>query len=74
MVRAGHIVAAPTFLLLLNFDRRLLAGGPAARFFHRIVETLEHAETELAEPETPAKRVEPYRQPDAAREAAAVPA
>ena len=44
IVRADRIVAAPTFMLLLNFDRRLLAGGPAARFFQRIVEILEQAE------------------------------
>jgi len=33
--------------LVLNFDRRVMAGAPAAKFFHRIVELLEAADSEL---------------------------
>jgi hypothetical protein len=48
VVRDDQIVACPTFLLSLNFDRRVMAGAPAARFFKRIVEVLEHAQSEMA--------------------------
>ena len=44
----GAIVARTTFTLTLNFDRRVMAGAQAARFFRRIVERLERAETEMA--------------------------
>jgi hypothetical protein len=55
VVREGAIVARPTFLLTLNFDRRVMAGAQGARFFNRLVEVLQHAETELApEGEAPA--------------------
>jgi hypothetical protein len=47
VVRGEAIVACPTFTLTLNFDRRVMAGAQAARFFKRIVERLEKAETEL---------------------------
>jgi pyruvate/2-oxoglutarate dehydrogenase complex dihydrolipoamide acyltransferase (E2) component len=47
VVRAGQVVACPTFMLTLNFDRRVMAGAQAARFFHRLTELLEHAATEL---------------------------
>jgi pyruvate/2-oxoglutarate dehydrogenase complex dihydrolipoamide acyltransferase (E2) component len=47
IVRDGEVVAAPTFTLFLNFDRRVMVGAPAARFFARIVEILEHAHAEL---------------------------
>ena len=40
----GNVVVRPTFTLTLNFDRRLMAGAQAARFFHRIVELLENPE------------------------------
>lgn len=48
VVRGGKVVARPTFALTLNFDRHVMAGAPAAKFFNRIVELLERAETELA--------------------------
>lgn len=48
VVSGGQIIASPTFTLTLSFDRRMLAGAPAARFFRRIVVILENAETELA--------------------------
>ena len=53
IVKGDEIVAAPTFNLSLNFDRRIMAGGPAARFFHAIVERLESAEEYLADPQIP---------------------
>jgi pyruvate/2-oxoglutarate dehydrogenase complex dihydrolipoamide acyltransferase (E2) component len=40
-VEGGAISARPSFHLTLNFDRRLMAGAAAARFFHRLVEILE---------------------------------
>lgn len=48
VVRDGKVVACPTFLLTLNWDRRVMAGAQAARFFRRIVEILEQAQTEMA--------------------------
>src|SRR5262249_5463 len=48
VVRGGQVVPRTTFKLTLNFDRRLIAGAQAARFFKRITDILEHAGTELA--------------------------
>jgi pyruvate/2-oxoglutarate dehydrogenase complex dihydrolipoamide acyltransferase (E2) component len=48
VVAAGEVVVRPTFSLLLNFDRNVMAGAPAARFLKRIIELLEHAEGEMA--------------------------
>lgn len=47
VVRDGQVVARPTFTLTLSFDRRMMAGAQAARFFRRIVEILEAAESEM---------------------------
>jgi hypothetical protein len=47
VVRDAQIVACTTFTLTLNFDRRVMAGAQAARFFKRIVDVLEGAETEM---------------------------
>lgn len=47
-VRDGQVVPCPMFTLTLNFDRRIMAGAQAARFFKRFVDILEHAETEMA--------------------------
>ncbi len=47
VVRNGRVEARPTSHLLLNFDRDLMAGAPAARFFQCIVEHLEQAEHKL---------------------------
>ena len=44
----GMVVVRPTFSLSLNFDRAVMAGSQAAQFFRRIVEVLEHAESEMA--------------------------
>lgn len=41
MVKDGNVVPCSTFLLSMNFDRRIMAGAPAARFFKRIVDHLE---------------------------------
>jgi pyruvate/2-oxoglutarate dehydrogenase complex dihydrolipoamide acyltransferase (E2) component len=43
----GRVVARPTFNLILNFDRRIMAGAPAARFFKRMVDAIEHADAEF---------------------------
>jgi pyruvate/2-oxoglutarate dehydrogenase complex dihydrolipoamide acyltransferase (E2) component len=51
VVRGEAIVACPTFTLTLNFDRRVMAGAQAARFFRRIVERLEQSESELERPD-----------------------
>lgn len=48
MVKDGTVVACPTFNLVLNFDRRVMAGAQGARFFHELVRILENAETEMA--------------------------
>lgn len=53
MVVNGEIVARPTMALTMSFDRRLMGGAPAARFFRSIVDILERAETEMA-PYSPA--------------------
>ncbi len=37
----GEVVARPTFNLVLTFDRRIMAGAQAARFFSRIVDILQ---------------------------------
>ena len=47
VVVGNTVVPSSTFFLSLNFDRRIMTGDRAARFFHRIVETLEKAETEM---------------------------
>jgi hypothetical protein len=47
VVEDQKVVVRKTFYLSLNYDRRIMTGDQAARFFHRIVEILEHAETEM---------------------------
>jgi len=49
VVKDGVVVPCPTFALTLNFDRRVMAGAQAARFFRRIVENLERAHSVMAE-------------------------
>jgi pyruvate/2-oxoglutarate dehydrogenase complex dihydrolipoamide acyltransferase (E2) component len=46
-VKNDELVICPTFFFSLNFDRRVMAGAQAARFFKRIVDVLEHADKEL---------------------------
>ncbi len=43
MVVEGQLAVRPGFVLTLNFDRRLMAGAQAARFFKRITDILERA-------------------------------
>lgn len=45
MVVDRQVKPRPGFVLTLNFDRRLMAGAQAARFFKRITDLLEHPET-----------------------------
>lgn len=49
LVRDSEIVIHPTFNLVLNFDRRIMAGAPAARFFKKIVDILENAQEHMTE-------------------------
>lgn len=48
IVIEGNIVARPTMMLIMSFDRRLMAGAPAARFFNAVSQALASAETSLA--------------------------
>jgi pyruvate/2-oxoglutarate dehydrogenase complex dihydrolipoamide acyltransferase (E2) component len=45
VVRDRKVVVCPTFNLILNFDRRIMAGAQAGRFFARLKEYLENPET-----------------------------
>lgn len=40
----GKIEVCPTMTLVMSFDRRLMAGAPAARFFHKVSQMLELAD------------------------------
>jgi pyruvate/2-oxoglutarate dehydrogenase complex dihydrolipoamide acyltransferase (E2) component len=42
-----EILVKTCFDLVMNFDRRVMAGAPAAKFFARVVSLLEHADNEL---------------------------
>ena len=44
----GAVVVRPTFNFGLSWDRRVMAGAQAARFFRRVIEILLGATTELA--------------------------
>jgi pyruvate/2-oxoglutarate dehydrogenase complex dihydrolipoamide acyltransferase (E2) component len=48
VVRDDVVVPCTTFALTLSFDRRVMAGAQGARFFKRMVDLLERAETEMA--------------------------
>jgi pyruvate/2-oxoglutarate dehydrogenase complex dihydrolipoamide acyltransferase (E2) component len=41
LVKNGKLEVCPTFYLTMSFDRRIMAGAQAGRFFNRIVELLE---------------------------------
>ena len=45
----GRVEVRTTMPLSIIFDRRIMAGAPAARFFNRLAEILENAEQELQE-------------------------
>lgn len=49
-VRNEKLAICPTMLLTLSFDRRLIAGAPAARFFQATCELLETATETLLQP------------------------
>lgn len=51
LVVRGELAVRPTMTLTMSFDRRLMGGAPAARFFNRVVEILEHADAELVSQE-----------------------
>jgi len=43
VVRDGLVVARPCFSVLMNFDRRVMAGAAAAKFFKHVCDLLESA-------------------------------
>jgi len=47
VVKEGQIVPCRTFVLTLNFDRRVMAGAQAAKFCKRFIDILEQAESEM---------------------------
>ena len=47
----GQVLARPTMTLIMSFDRRLMAGAPAARFFNAVAQALETAESTLTGPD-----------------------
>ena len=47
VVKDGQIVPCKTFVLTLNFDRRVMAGAQAAKFCKRFIDVLENAEAEM---------------------------
>ena len=44
----GAVKVLPTMILTQSFDRRLMGGAPAARFFRVVCEHVENAERDLA--------------------------
>jgi pyruvate/2-oxoglutarate dehydrogenase complex dihydrolipoamide acyltransferase (E2) component len=44
----GAVAIRPTMTVTMSFDRRLMAGAPAARFFNAVCERLSAADTRLA--------------------------
>lgn len=49
MVVEGKVVARPSFTLIMNFDRRVMAGAQAARFFKHLSDVLEQADATMGE-------------------------
>lgn len=49
MVFEGRVEARPSMTVTLNFDRRLMAGAPAARFFNTLCSYLENPNVMLAD-------------------------
>jgi pyruvate/2-oxoglutarate dehydrogenase complex dihydrolipoamide acyltransferase (E2) component len=47
IVKDGKVTACTTFNLVLNFDRRVMAGAQGARFFKRMVDILTNAKSEM---------------------------
>ena len=46
----GRVEVRPTMMLIMSFDRRLMGGEPAARFFRSVADTIEQAELTLSLP------------------------
>lgn len=46
----GRLEVRPTMALTMSFDRRLMGGAPAARFFKTVCDHIEHAERDMALP------------------------
>jgi pyruvate/2-oxoglutarate dehydrogenase complex dihydrolipoamide acyltransferase (E2) component len=46
----GKIEARPTMMLIMSFDRRLMAGAPAARFFNAVLTALRPAHSQDESP------------------------
>lgn len=46
----GAVRVCPTMVVTMSFDRRLMGGAPAARFFNAVCNHIEHAERDLALP------------------------
>jgi len=45
----GQVAVRPTMMLIMSFDRRLMAGAPAARFFNAVALRLHNAQSTLDE-------------------------
>lgn len=43
----GAVQVRPTMVLTMSFDRRLMGGAPAARFFRTVCDHIEHAERDM---------------------------
>ena len=52
MVKNDQVVAVQAFTFVMNWDRRVMAGAQAARFFARITELLRHPELTQVTTET----------------------
>jgi pyruvate/2-oxoglutarate dehydrogenase complex dihydrolipoamide acyltransferase (E2) component len=48
----GTVQVRPTMVLTQSFDRRLMGGAPAARFFRTVCDHIEYAERDMAVPDT----------------------
>lgn len=46
----GEVVVRQTMMLTMSFDRRLMGGAPAARFFRTVCDHLENAEKDMCSP------------------------
>lgn len=46
----GEVVVRRTMMLTMSFDRRIMVGAPAARFFHTVCDHLENAERDMGAP------------------------
>lgn len=49
----GEVTVRQTMMLTMSFDRRLMGGAPAARFFRTVCDHLENAERDMGAPPKP---------------------